>query len=92
MAILAHVYQFPVGVVMPPAYTLPLSIDPKDEASVRAFMESCALAWHECVRQRRLTGCCETCGCVLLHGRCDDESCPGPLPTLAPSSITDPRR
>lgn len=59
-----------------PAFTLPAYIDPNDADSVRAFMESCVEAWQECVRQRRLNGCCECCGHPIVDPEwgCDNVS------------------
>lgn len=51
---------------MPPAFTLPASIDPTDRPAVTAFMESVTRAWQECVKQRRLSGCCEECGQPII--------------------------
>lgn len=71
--------------VLPPLFTLPHWINPSDEQSVRAFMESCALAWTECVKQRRLAGCCEECGIPIIDpsvGCANVEECPSAFLSL----------
>lgn len=52
---------------LPPAFTLPNSIDPSDTAAVEAFMESVMRARAETLRQRRLAGACEECGTLIRH-------------------------
>lgn len=55
--------------MMPPAFTLPSSIDVTNEESVRAFMESCARAWRSMVEQRHAAGCCIECGQPIIDPR-----------------------
>lgn len=81
----AHMPDNPLA--LPPAFTLPHWIDPADGPAVLAFMDSCAAAWQECVKQRRLSGCCEVCGTLILDPQfgCDNvfDDCPMALRALA---------